>query len=395
MRSASVGRAACKLDRPSGGTTIYTFGLEEEFFVVNPATRDVVARVPPGFVASCRRRLGRERVSHEMLQSQVEIVSPVFADHAAARSEMRRLRDGVAAAAGEMRLAIVASGTHPLGLWNVQKTTRAARYERLVDDFQIIGRRNLLCGLHIHVGVAPGVDRVDLMNRLMPWLPCFLALSTSSPFWNRHRTGLLSYRQAAYDEWPRTGIPDFLDDEADYAAFVDLLVRTRAIDGPGSIWWAIRPSHRFPTLELRIADCCTDLDDALALAALFRCLVRAHVRRPRIGRARGSATRRLIEENRWRAKRHGIDAAFIDEARGEAIPFREVLADLLGLIEEDATALGCAREIAHIDTVLERGTSAHRQLAVYRRGIDEGRTRLESLRAVVDWLIRIGTPAVA
>lgn len=363
--------------------------------MVSPSTRDVVARVPPALVAACRHRLGAEHVSHEMLQSQVEVVSPVFTGHAGARSEMTRLRSGIGAVAGEMGLAVVAAGTHPLGAWKAQAPTPKARYERLVDDFQIVGRRNLLCGMHVHVGVPAGIDRVDLMNRLMPWLPCLLALSTSSPFWNRERTGLLSYRQVAYDEWPRTGIPDFLDDEAAYAAFVDLLVRTRAIDGPGSIWWAIRPSHRFPTLELRIADSCTDLDDALALAALFRCLVRAHVRQPGLGRERGAATRRVIDENRWRAKRHGIDAAFIDEARGEALPLRSLVAGLPGMLGEDVDALGCAREIAHLDTLLERGTSANRQLEIYRDRVDAGETRHDSLRCVVDWLIRTTVPAVA
>jgi len=363
--------------------------------VVSPTTRDVVARVPPAFVAACRHRLGAGHVSHEMLQSQVEIVSPVFTEHAGARSEMTRLRSGIGAVASEMSLAVVAAGSHPLGAWKSQAPTAKARYERLVDDFQIVGRRNLLCGMHVHVGVSAGIDRVDLMNRLMPWLPCFLALSTSSPFWNRDRTGLLSYRQAAYDEWPHSGIPDFFEDESDYAAFADLLADCGAIDGPGSIWWAIRPSHSFPTLELRIADCCTDLDDALALAALFRCLVRAHVRQPRLGRKRSNATRRVIDENRWRAKRYGIDAKFIDETRGIALPFREVLGELLKTLEEDIQVFGCAREIEHLDALLMRGTSAQRQLEVYRQGIDAGRTRLESLRAVVDWLIHSSAPDIA
>lgn len=371
---------------------IDTFGIEEEFFVVSPATRNLVRRVPAGLFADARRRLGHAHVAREMLQSQVELVSPVYRDMAAARASMRAMRRGLCDAAQAANLRIVAAGSHPLGTWHDQLPTDKPRYVRLIDDFQIVGRRNLLCGMHVHVGVRAGVDRVDLMNRLMRWLPLFLALSTSSPFWNRDRTGLLSYRQAAYDEWPRTGIPDHFESQQDYDAFVELLVATAAIDDAGSLWWAIRPSAQFPTLELRVADCCTELDDALAIAALFRCLVRAHVRRPALGRARTSMTRRVIDENRWRAKRHGIDAGFIDEHRATTRSFRNTLAALRVLVAEDADALGCARELAQLDVILRRGTSAHRQLDRYRRCIDAGATRVEALRDVVDWLIATTRP---
>jgi glutamate---cysteine ligase / carboxylate-amine ligase len=371
---------------------IYTFGIEEEFFVVSPATRNAVSRVPKALLESAQARLGAERVGQEMLQSQIETISPVFEDMDEARVEMTRLRRGLIAAAAEHDLNVFAAGTHPLSAWHSQSPTEKPRYTRLMDDFQIVGRRNLLCGMHVHVGVRDDVDRVALMNRLMRWLPLFLALSTSSPFWNRDRTGLLSYRQAAYDEWPRTGIPDFFESQQDYDAFVDLLVTTGSIDGAGSLWWAIRPSAQYPTLELRIADCCTDLDDALAIAALFRCIVRAHVRRPTLGRTHTEMSRRVIDENRWRAKRYGIDAEFIDEHRRAAFPFRGVLSELRTLVAEDAKALGCERELAHLDVILRRGTSAHRQLARYRARSDAGATRLEALRDVVDWLIEATVP---
>ncbi len=374
---------------------IDTFGIEEEFFVVSPATRNLVRRVPAGLFADARRRLGRAHVAREMLQSQVELVSPIHRDMAEARTSMVAMRRGLCDAACAANVRIVAAGSHPLGAWHEQSATGKARYARLIDDFQIVGRRNLLCGMHVHVGVRAGVDRVALMNRLMPWLPVFLALSTSSPFWNRDRTGLLSYRQAAYDEWPRTGIPDHFESQQDHDAFVDLLVATGAIEGAESLWWAIRPSARFPTLELRITDCCTDLDDALAIVALFRCLVRAHVRRPTLGRARSSMTRRVIDENRWRAKRNGIDARFIDEHRAATCSFRSALSALRALVADDAAALGCSREIAHLDVILRRGTSAHRQLDRYRQCIDAGATRMDALRHVVDWLIATTRPAAA
>ena len=178
-----------------------------------------MARVPALLLKSCRKRYG-DLVGRELLQSQIEISSPVFDSCAQARAEMTRLRRGVAEIAASLDLRLVASGTHPLAAWHEQVHTANPRYERLIDDFQIVGRRNLLCGLHVHVAVPAGVDRVDVMNRAVRWLPLFLALSTSSPFWNRQRTGLLSYRQAAYDEWPRTGIPDLYADEAEYRRFI-------------------------------------------------------------------------------------------------------------------------------------------------------------------------------
>lgn len=348
--------------------------------------------MPDALLEVARDRVGADHVTAEILQSQIEIVSPVFTNGAEARECMRQLRRGVADAAAGQGLAILAAGTHPFSAWATQSTTRKKYYERLIDDFQIIGRRNVLCAMHVHVGVAAGIDRIDLMNRMMRWVPVFLALSTSSPFWNRERTGLMSYRQAAYDEWPRTGIPDFYESETEYNQFVDLLVRSGSIEGAQSIWWVIRPSAHVPTLELRICDSCTELDDALAIAALFRCVVRAHVRRPTLGLARTNLTRRVIDENRWRAKRYGIEADLIDEQRESIFPFRSVLAELRALVADDIAALDCADEIAHLDVILRRGTSAHRQLGIYRQRTDAGATRLDALRDVVDLLVEATVP---
>ncbi|MBO9664379.1 carboxylate-amine ligase [Dokdonella sp.] len=364
----------------------YTFGLEEEFFLVNPATRNAATRVPKLLLKLCQQRFG-SYVEHELMQSQVEISSPVFERDEEARAEMRRLRRGVAEIAAASNLRLVAAGTHPLSAWHQQAHTEKTRYARIVDDFQILGRRNLLCGLHVHVAPPPGVDRVALMNRLMPWLPLFLALSTSSPFWNRRRTGLLSYRQSAYDEWPRAGIPDFFADEAEYGAFRDLLVRAGAMADGSYLWWAIRPAQGYPTLELRIADCCTHLDDALALAALFRCLVRAHVRNPELGTVRSALTRRLIDENRWRAKRFGLEAQFIDERDGSTRTCAQWLDAALALVAEDARRFECEAALRHLGTIFARGTSAHEQLAIYRARREDGASGTEALRAVVDWLI--------
>lgn len=362
----------------------FTFGMEEEFFVIDLRTRNAVPRVSKKFVAACRKRLG-EKVTFELQQTQVEVVSPVFTDPAEALREMTRLRGCVAEIANGMGLGIVAAGSHPLARWQRHRHTDKPRYDRLMDTFQMIGRRDVLCGLHIHVAVPDG-DRVKVMNRLMPWLPLFLALSTSSPFWNLRRTGLLSYRQSVYDEWPRAGIPDFFDDQADYDAFVTRLANAGAIKDGSELWWAIRPSPRFPTLELRIADSCTRLEDAVALATLFRCLVSAYVRQPHLDEQRSTATRRLIDENRWRAQRYGLAAEFIAEGDEQNQDVTRRLGAALGLVAADAHTLDPGGMLETLRNVLVRGTSAHEQLVRYERSRAAGATHIEALRSVVDWL---------
>ncbi|MBB5209757.1 carboxylate-amine ligase [Chiayiivirga flava] len=372
----------------------YTFGIEEEFFLVSPRTRQAVSRGSGALIEACRARLG-DCIEAEMLGPQLEIASPVFEDADTALATLRRLRRDIAALAQPHGIAIVAAGTHPLSAWQRQRTTRKPRYQQLVRDFRLIGRRNLVCGMHVHVEVPARHDRVVLMNRLLPWLPLFLALSTSSPFWARRNTGLMSYRQAAYDEFPRTGIPDFFADQADYDAFVATLVRAGAMEDASHVWWAIRPALRYPTLELRIADCCTAVEDGVALATLYRCLVHCLVRRPSLGKARGTATRRIVDENRWRAKRDGIEAEFIVEGERDPVSLRTVLARLRETIAPDAAALGCDAALRQLDVILTRGTSAQRQLAVYRAARDAGAGQLDAVRGVVDWLIEATVPPPA
>lgn len=365
----------------------YDFGIEEEFFLVDPRTHNLVRRPPRDLLQRLKHELG-DCVASELLQSQIEIASPVFRDHRQAQAGMAGLRRRLAALLARDGLGLVAAGTHPLAAWHVQTGTASARYQALIDDFRIIARRNLLCALHVHVAVPPGVDRVALMNRALPWLPLFLGLSASSPFWGRQQTGLLSYRQVVYYEWPRTGIPDFFADEREYERFVELMVRGGAMPDAGHLWWAIRPSWRYPTLELRIADSCTRLGDALALAALFRCLVRALVRDPALGAQRSAATRRLAEENRWRAARDGIAARFIDEATAEQVPLPRVLARLEQVCEDDIRAFDCRDALRPLHAVLSGGSSAQHQLAVYRQQRVQGARRIDALRAVVDWLLQ-------
>jgi glutamate---cysteine ligase / carboxylate-amine ligase len=364
----------------------YTFGIEEELYLVDMRTRLPASRAPKRFFKACCNSLG-EQVARELQQAQLEIVSPIFSNIEEARRKLISLRATVAEIAAGHGLGIIAASTHPLAMWQRQRHTEKPRYERLIENFQMVGRRDIVCGMHVHVAVPRHLDRVALMNRLMSWLPLFLALSTSSPFWNRRRTGLLSYRQAALAEWPRSGVPDFFADERDYAAFVAHLVRAGAARDGSELWWAIRPSPHFPTLELRMADACTWVQDSIALATLFRCLVSAYARQPELGMQRSNATRRLIDENVWRAQRYGLQAQLIDETRERSVAVAQLLDEALKLVAADAQALGATATLQSLRTILARGTSAHQQLAQYDASRAAGGGHRQALCATTDWLL--------
>jgi carboxylate-amine ligase len=369
----------------------FRFGIEEEFFVGDAVRRDAVRRDAARlrlkeFFAACGELFPAEDVQREMLEPQLEIASPPSVDFAEARRKLGSLRRDLGALAGRFDLAILAAGTHPVAAWNRQRTTAKARYGKLARDLQMIGARNMVCGLHVHVEVPDLDARVDLMNRILPFLPLLLALSTSSPFWQGQRTGLMGYRLAAYRELPRTGLPELFASAADYERYVETLVAARAIDDASYIWWVIRPSRKHPTLELRVADSCTRLEDGLAVAALYRCLVCRLVRDPRLNAGPTGASRGIVAENCWRAQRYGIHGSFIDEAGRRAKPVMEVLEDTLALIADDAAALGCAPEVESARAILVRGTSADRQLALHTDALGRSLPNREALAAVVDWL---------
>lgn len=367
-------------------THAYSFGIEEEYFVVNRRTRLLDHRAHRPLLSACKRVLG-ERVQSEMLQSQIEIATPVLTDMATAREELLQARSCLSSVAAEHDLGIVAAGTYPLAAWREQVFTNKTRYRVMEDDLQIVLRRNVLCGLHVHVQPPVNASRIDLMNRIMPFLPLLLALSTSSPFWQMQRTGMKGYRLAAYDELPRTGLPAIFRNDGEYQLYVETLVRSGAIPDASQIWWAIRPSTRFPTLELRIADSCTAPEDALCIAAIYRCLVRRLSRDMAINAQMSPMWRLVVDENRWRAQRFGIDGAFIDIGQTALRPLSELIAELLDLLAEDAEALGCMPEVAHARTILDRGTSADRQLKIYGDAREAGKSRREALADVADWLL--------
>ncbi len=363
----------------------YTLGIEEEYFLAEANSKNTIARMPRALIRRLRGALG-EQVTPELLQSQIEVGTPVCSSLEEARQALRRYRRALAEAAAEFDMQVFAAGTHPLAVWSEQLPTDKPRYHKMANDLKFLARRNMLCGLHVHVEVKDPHVRIDVMNRMLPFLPLLLGLSSSSPFWAKYPTGLMGYRLAAYDELPRTGIPDFFVNLADYQGYVDTLVSAGVIEDASHIWWAIRPSMRFPTLELRVADSCTHLEDTLCIAALYRCMVRLLRRRPDINGTWRNHTRLLIEENRWRAQRYGTTEGQIDFDNRQIVPFATVVENLLTLIAEDAEALDCTAEVQHARTILERGTSAAQQMALYRAKRNEGLSRIEALRDVVGWL---------
>ncbi|MCW5685120.1 MAG: carboxylate-amine ligase [Pseudolabrys sp.] len=363
---------------------MYSIGLEEEYFVFDARSRRAITRADRAFLTSIKKRLGGN-VMTEMLQSQVEAVTPVCATLDEARTHLTGYRTALAEEAAARKLGIAAMGTFPLAVWPEQTVTPGDRYKGIVSDLGIIGLRNMLCGLHVHVGLPDPSIRVDLMKRVMPYLPLLLALSTSSPFWQTHRTGLHGYRLAAYDELPRTGLPELFHEQADYDEFVAALTRADIIPDASYIWWAIRPSMRYPTLELRIADSCTRLEDALAVAALFRCLVRALDNDRALNSGFDRVGRAITVENKWHAQRYGIHAVFVDPFRRVSVTAREWLDEILDFIDEDIAALGCQREIARAGAILRDGTSADEQIRIYQAARAAGRQRASALKDVVDW----------
>ncbi|MBK8176298.1 MAG: carboxylate-amine ligase [Rhodospirillales bacterium] len=367
-------------------TPSLTIGIEEEYLLVDRQTRRVITDPPASLFGRFRDKIAH-LVRPEFLTSQVEIGTPVCRGVREARGELARLRTGVAEVAGEYGLAPIASSTHPFSDWTQQKHTDMDRYHGLARDMQAVARRLVICGMHVHVGVEDDGLRLDLMNQVSYFLPHLLALSTSSPFWRGADTGLKSYRVSVFDELPRTGLPSRFQSWGEYRRHVDILVNAGLIRDASMIWWDIRPSSRFPTLEMRITDVCTSIDDAVAIAALYQCILRMLCRLRRTNQRWRIYDRMLIEENRWRAKRYGVDEGLVDFGKGEVVSCADLLDELIELTREDASALDCAAEILHCRTIIERGTSAHRQLAIYAASLDAGLSGEGALCRVVDGLI--------
>lgn len=359
----------------------FTVGLEEEMFLVDASTFDCVERMPAEFHAQAKAALG-DHVKREIISSMVEIVTTPNDSLAAVGAELVALRSQLARIAHANGLALLACGTHPFSDWRQQTLTQKPRYAVVAGSLASLSTRIHLCGLHIHVAVPDPQERISVMNRVQHFLPLFLALSTSSPFWRGASTGLKSYRSAANDESPRTGLPTRFAGAAEFDRYVEKLTAAGFIPDQTFLWWAIRPSLKYPTLELRISDCCTDWRDAIAIAALYRCLVHALVLDPTIGAAWEDHHYLLNQENRWQAIRYGLGASILDPVSGATKPLRQCVREIVVRLATNAAALSCERELRDVLRILEQGTSAERQTAVHAAAVARGAGHAEAVRHV-------------
>lgn len=363
----------------------FTFGIEEEYHLVDLESRHFAA-APEELMRISEAELGKQ-VAPEFFRSQIEVGTSVHNDFAAARKELARLRGTIARIAARFGMAPIAASTHPFADRSGLETTPKPRYQALAEDFGGIGRRLAICGMHVHVAIDDPDMRIDLMNQVRYFLPHFLMLSTSSPFWQGEDTGLKSYRLAVFHELPRTGLPQRFESFTEYERTINVLLRNGVIEDATKIWWDLRPSARFPTLEMRVTDVCTRLDDALSIAALYACTLRMLYRLRRANQKWRSYPAFLIEENRWRAQRYGVTESLFDFGQGKLVPFATLITELTGLLAEDAAALGCEREVRHALNIATGGTSADRQVTRYRHLQSLGATQAEALVGVVDGLI--------
>ncbi|HLO00255.1 MAG TPA: carboxylate-amine ligase [Pyrinomonadaceae bacterium] len=357
----------------------FTLGIEEEFQIVDPRTRELRSHVSE-FLEEGKMILG-EQIKPEMIQSMIEVGTGVCKNIQEARADITRLRSIISGLAGKSGLAIVAASTHPFSRWQDQKIFDDERYALLVQELQTVARSLLIFGLHVHVGVADLDRRIHIMNAARYFLPHVLALTTSSPFWMGHSTGLKSYRSEVFKQFPRTDIPDHFDSYSNFQRYVDLLVKTGCINDGKKIWWDLRPHPVFPTLEFRICDIPTRVDDTVAIAALFQAIVAKLTKLIEKNLGFRLYRRMLVQENKWRAVRWGLEGKMIDFGKQKEVPTRDLILELLEFVDDVLDELGSRKEIEHIHTILERRTSAEEQLRVFAETND--------LNAVVDRLIEL------
>ena len=364
----------------------FTIGIEEEYLLVDLETRDLVAQPPAELLAEGVARTDG-RMTTEFLQSQLEVGTRKCASVSEAAAEIVELRSVLSDLAGEYGNAIVAASTHPFGTWESQELTSSERYQKLDQDHQVVARRMLICGMHVHVGLDDDDLRIDLMRQASYFLPHILALSTSSPFWYGSNTGLRSYRLTVFDGMPRTGLPEVFESWSDFQRHVKALIDAGVIEDASKLWWDLRPSIRYPTLEMRIADVCTTAAHGASLAAIFQCVLWMLYELKRNNQRWRGYSNMLVQENRWRAQRYGFDAGLIDFGVGAIVPLADLVEEMLELLGPAADALGCVDELTAARDILVTGTSAHRQVAVHEASTADGAGPDEALRAIVDFLI--------
>lgn len=364
----------------------FTIGIEEEYLLVDKETRDLAQEPPAALLSEAEERL-RGQVSPEFMRSQIEVGTHVCGSVQDARDQLVELRSTIGSIASEYGLAPIACSTHPFAHWESQHHTNKERYNILAQDLQHVVRRLVICGMHVHVGIEDDDLRIDLLDQAPYFLPHLLALSTSSPFWQGTQTGLKSYRLSVFDELPRTGIPHSFSSYSEYERTIGLMISAGLIEDATKIWWDMRPSARFPTLEMRVTDVCPLIEDAIAIAALYQCILRLLYRLRRQNQRWRHYPPFLIRENRWRAQRYGVEEGMVDFGKGALVPFSHLLEELFELVAEDAAYFGCTAEVTHARTILRRGTSADRQLKRYEEVKAKGGSEREALVAVVDEIV--------
>lgn len=356
---------------------VYTLGIEEEFAIVDPETRELRSHIQE--ILEGGKILLKEQIKPEMHQSVVELGTEICPDIKCAREHVVDLRSKLASLAGERGLRIASAGTHPFSHWRDQLITEGERYEQILRDMQTLARANLIFGLHVHVGIPNREAAIHVMNQARYFLPHIYALSVNSPFWVGRDTGLKGYRLKVFERFPRTGIPDAFESLSEYEDYCKLLVKTGCIDNPKKIWWDIRLHPVFDTLEVRVCDAQSRVDDTLAIAGLIQAVISKLFKLLHRNTTFRLYRRRLLDENRWRATRYGIEGRLIDFGRETEVETRSLLNELLEFISTEVNELGSQREMAHIERIMREGTGADRQLGVF--------AKTQDIKAVVDQIV--------
>lgn len=372
-----------------------TLGIEEEYMIVDPETRELTSYVQE-MLNRGSLMLGHN-VKAEFMQSQIEVAGHVCQNIAEARADLIRLRRTISDVAAESGKAIAAAATHPFSRWRDQVISAGERYADLYTDMQDVARRLLIFGMHVHLGFGSTDEAhaltIDIMNQIRYFLPHVLALSTSSPFWHGRETGLKSYRCVIFESLPRTGIPPSFGSYEEYERYVSLLAKVGSLGkgvnpkDPTRIWWDVRPNPRIGTLEVRVADICTTVDEAICVAALIQGLAAMLLKLRQKNQTWRWYRGELIQENKWRAARYGVEGQLIDFGIEEAVPVANLWREIVGLMGEAVDELGTRKEVEHVYTILEKGTSADRQLATYRSAMQSGSTEQQALIQVMDQII--------
>lgn len=345
-----------------------TIGIEEEYQIVDPETLELRSYVQQ-FLEQGKTVLS-DQLRPEFLQSQIEAGTRICRDVTEARTELIRIRRSILGLAEEAGLWVAAAGTHPFSSWVKQRVSPFGRYPELIRFLQDVGRQLLIFGMHVHIGIEDDELLIEVMNQLRYFLPHLLALSTSSPFWHGRETGLKSYRSVVFENLPRTGIPQQFESYAGYRSYVDTLLTTGSIAEPTHVWWDVRPSEKFPTLEIRIPDMCTRLEETLCVAALIQALIAKLIQLRRANQSWRLYRKHLIDENKWRALRYGADGKLIDFGKKEEVPFSQLIEEIVAWVDDVLDDLHSRKEVEYVHTILQEGTSADRQLAVYRQTKD-------------------------